>query len=51
MIRVQIDRRGLLELVLEGACEALVPALAHARGVFDRLLLFRIVVDVEVVGP
>ena len=50
MVRVQNDRLGLFELVLECTREALVPALTHAGRVVDRLGLFRIEVEVEVIG-
>jgi hypothetical protein len=46
--RIQDERLATAELVVEHAREARVPALGHARGQWQRHLLFGVVVDVEV---
>ena len=48
--RVEHDRLAMRELVIEQLREARVPALGHPRRLPRDLFLFRVVIDVEVLG-
>ena len=48
--RVEHDRLAMRELMIEQLREARVPPLGHPRRLTRHLLLFRVVIDVEVLG-